>query len=155
VNGLSVTKTIRRVLFGTPPTTCTTTTGSRAAATNYQDLWWNPNESGWGATIAQQGNTMFALLYVYDTNGQALWLSMSNGTLVAPRTFSGPAYTAVGPPFFTNPWTSVTLNNVGMMTFTFTDGETGTVTYSVNGVQVSKSIRRTVFANPTPLCASS
>lgn len=27
---------------------------------NYQGLWWNPNESGWGVTIAQQGRTWFA-----------------------------------------------------------------------------------------------
>ncbi len=41
------------------------------------------------------------------------------------------------------------------MTFFFNDGETGTLTYTVNGVQVVKSIRRTVFSNPKPLCAAS
>jgi hypothetical protein len=41
------------------------------------------------------------------------------------------------------------------MTLAFNDGETGTLTYTVDGVQVTKSIRRTVLANPKPLCSAS
>jgi lysyl endopeptidase len=155
VNGTLVNKSIRRYQFSTPITTCTWTNGDRTASSNYQDLWWNPAESGWGLTIAQQGSTLFGLLYVYDSNGQALWLSMSNGTLIAPRTYSGELYIARGPAFNASPWGSVSLRSVGMMTLAFNDGETGTLTYTVDGVQVVKSIRRTVLANPKPLCSAS
>ena len=40
------------------------------------------------------------------------------------------------------------------MTFTFTDGATGTMTYTVNGVQVTKNISRFEFAAIKPLCSA-
>jgi hypothetical protein len=153
--GNTVTKAIRRFAFANPPTVCTTTSADRSSSTNYQDLWWNPNESGWGVTVAHEGDTLFALLYVYDGNTTPRWFSMSNGGLVGTRTYSGALYTASGPPFYTTPWTTATLTQVGNMTFTFTDGNHGTLSYTVNGIQVVKQITRTVFANPQPLCSSS
>jgi hypothetical protein len=30
------------------------------------DIWWNPNESGWGLQLSQSNTTLFATLYVYD-----------------------------------------------------------------------------------------
>ena len=64
-------------------------------------LWINPEESGWGISLVHQGNTLFGLLYVYDTNGTALWLSMSEGRQTGPRTFSGTLYASSGPAFST------------------------------------------------------
>ena len=40
-----------------------------AAATNYQDLWWVPAESGWGVDFAHQGDLLFATWYTYDAKG--------------------------------------------------------------------------------------
>jgi lysyl endopeptidase len=154
VNGISVTKNITRYQFSTP-TTCSLTTADRAGASNYQDLWWNPSEAGWGVNVAHQGNALFATLYTYDLNGQGLWLSMSNGALVGSRTYSGTLYRSSGPAFNANPWGSYALQPVGTMTFSFSDGNNGTLTYSVNGLQVVKSIKRFVFSTPLPLCASS
>jgi hypothetical protein len=142
-------------VYGSPTTTCTWTDGDRTASFNYQDLWWNPAESGWGVNIAHQGSTLFALLYIYDTNGQGLWLSMSNGAQTGPRSYSGTLYRSVGPAFNASPWTAASLSPIGTMTFVFNDGETGTLTYTVNGLQIVKSIRRTVFSNPKPLCTAS
>jgi len=154
VNGVSVTKNITRYQFSTP-TTCAWTTGERVGAMNYQDLWWNPGEAGWGVNIAHQGNAVFATLYTYDAFGQALWLSMSNGTLVGPRTYQGTLYRSVGPPFNSSPWGNYSLQPVGTMTFVFSDGNNGTLTYTVNGAQVVKSITRFVYSTPRPLCSSS
>jgi lysyl endopeptidase len=153
VNGISVTKSIRRFQFSTP-TTCTWTNGDRTGATNYQDLWWNPSESGWGLNIAHQGSTVFALLYVYDSNGQPTWFSMSNGALVDTRTYTGRLYRSTGPAFNASPWTPSSASEVGQMTLIFNDGETGALIYTVNGTQVTKPIRRTVFSNPKPICTS-
>jgi hypothetical protein len=149
-----VTKNITRYMFSNA-TTCTWTTGDRTTATNYQDLWWNPSESGWGVNLAHQGNILFATMYTYDLNGQGLWLSMSNGALVAPRTYQGTLYRSTGPAFNANPWGAYQLQAVGTMTVSFADGNTGSLTYTVNGIQVAKSIRRFVFSNPVPLCSSS
>jgi hypothetical protein len=153
-NGVSVTKGITRYQFSTP-TTCFVTTGDRAAATNYQDLWWNPAESGWGVNLAHQGNVIFATLYTYDANGNPMWLAMSSGQLVGTRTYQGPLHRYSGPAFNTSPWAPpVTPLEVGVMRFTFTDGKSGTLTYSVNGVTVTKSITRYEFSNPKPQCSS-
>jgi hypothetical protein len=61
-----------------------------AAAGEYTDLWWNPQESGWGANIVQQGETAFVTLFVYGPDGEPTWY-------VAPaaRTF---AFDASGRP---------------------------------------------------------
>jgi hypothetical protein len=38
------------------------------------------------------------------------------------------------------------------MTLRFSNGETGTLTYSINGTTVTKSITRQVFAGTVPVC---
>ncbi len=43
-------------------------------ATNYQGLWWNPQESGWGINFAHQGDIIFATWFTYDTQGKPWWL---------------------------------------------------------------------------------
>jgi hypothetical protein len=153
VNGIQVVKGITRYPFSTP-TTCVGVSTDRSTATNYQDLWWNPAESGWGVNLAHQGNILFATLYTYGTSGKTLWLSMSNGALIGPRTYQGALYSTVGPPFNASPWGAYTGTQVGTMTFQFTDGKSGTLTYSVNGVTVTKPIQRYEFSNPKPQCSS-
>jgi len=44
--------------------------------------------------------------------------------------------------------------NLRRVVLQFSDGENGTLTYTVNGLQVVKQIKRTVYANPTPLCTA-
>ncbi len=150
-NGVTVTKSISRQVFSTPPT-CTFTTSDRSAATNYQDLWWNPAESGWGVNIAHQGDVLFATLFTYDASGKGMWLVMSNGNRIGTGTYSGTLYLTAGPAFNTSPWPGATSTPVGTMTFAFSSGNAGTLTYSVNGVTVTKSIQRQVFSSPTTQC---
>ena len=45
-----------------------------ASTTNYQGLWWNPEESGWGINFAHQGNIIFATWFAYDATGKPWWL---------------------------------------------------------------------------------
>ena len=33
-------------------------------AANYTDHWWNPDESGWGVTLAHHNDKLFAVWYV-------------------------------------------------------------------------------------------
>ena len=65
------------------------TTASRA--NNYQDLWWNPNESGWGINISQQGDVMFATWFIYGAGNQPTWiyLSRADRSGATGNTFSG------------------------------------------------------------------
>ena len=155
--GAAVSKDIVPQVFGTEAASCSATTGSRAALTNYQDMWWNPAESGWGVNIVHQNSTLFATLMTYDLAGNNLWLVMSAGLPQSDGSYLGDLYRASGPAFNAQPFTPITganLAQVGTMRFTFTDGITGTLAYTVNGVPVSKSITRQVFASRVPACLS-
>ncbi|MDR0715917.1 MAG: hypothetical protein LBF50_00675 [Azoarcus sp.] len=44
---------------------------------DYQDLWWDPAQSGMGVNIDQQGDTLVATWYHYDDNGNPVWLQAS------------------------------------------------------------------------------
>jgi hypothetical protein len=68
------------------------------------DLWWNPNESGWGVNLVEQGTILFATLFVYDANGRAHWYvspdmqaSSLNTPTDQPVTFMGTLYETTGP----------------------------------------------------------
>src|SRR4249920_1151026 len=51
-------------------------------APSYEGLWWNASESGWGVSIAHQGDTLFAVWYTYDHDGSPMWLFMPDAQLV-------------------------------------------------------------------------
>ena len=44
-----------------------------AVTNNYSDVWWNPNESGWGVNISQQADFLFVSFFVYGPIGQPFW----------------------------------------------------------------------------------
>jgi hypothetical protein len=105
------------------------------------DLWFNPSESGWGLSVFHQGDTLFASLFVYGPDGQPKWYTASR-LAPGPFTFSGPLVEASGP-WFGERFDSDAVNRsvVGSMTFTLNDSG-ATVSYTVNGVQVSKPLVR-------------
>jgi hypothetical protein len=152
VNGFSQTKSIvREALYdGQPMPVCSegATPGS-----NYQGLWWNPNESGWGVNLTHQADTLFATWFTYDANGKGLWLVMSNGAKTAPGSYTGALFRTTGSAFNV-PFNkdSLTVTQVGTATFTFSDPSNGTFAYSVNGTSQSKPFTRELFgggASPT------
>ncbi len=153
VNGLEIAKNITRLPFSTP-VTCTWTPFDRSTSNNYQDLWWNPNESGWGINVTHQGDILFATLFTYDAQGKGLWLVMSRGERTGNRTYSGTLYRTTGPVFNSTNWsgTPIGYTTMGTMNFTFINGNSGLLSYDVNGVPVSKLIERLTFASPMPTC---
>ena len=108
-------------------------------ATNYTDMWWNPNESGWGVSLVQHAShQVYAVWYTYDprepdpATGQfkPLWIVMAGGTWTAPRTLTGPVYVLNGTPF-SQSGSNRQINTVGSFTFNFTDNNNGTFTYNI------------------------
>jgi hypothetical protein len=152
VNGVEVNKGIQRQVYGTRAAACFPSTASRATATNYQDLWWNAAESGWGVNLTHQDNTIFATLFTYDATGKGLWLVMSAGTKQPDGSYLGDLYQTAGPAFNANPFTGVTVATAGTMRLRFSDGNNGTLTYTYNGVPVTKAITRQLFSSPLPAC---
>src|SRR5690606_4666951 len=115
---------------GAAPAYCWPHWGSRAALVNYQDLWWNPEEPGWGLGLAHQGNTIFATLFTYDAGGDPLWLIMSAGLPQPDGSFAGVLFRTRGSPFDAPqpaPITNEDITIVGTMTLRFQDGENGMV----------------------------
>jgi lysyl endopeptidase len=157
VNGVNVNKVIERQVYGAAAANCLSTTRSRADATNGQDLWWNPAESGWGINLTHQGNTIFATLFTYGSgSGNAnagLWLVMSAGTRQSDGSYQGELYRTSGPAFNAQPFPAPTVTRVGTMRIVFSNPETATLTYSVDGTNVTKAITRQVFSSPVPTCS--
>ena len=123
-------------------------TTTAALANNYQDLWWNPAESGWGINISQQGDVMFATWFIYGANNQPTWifLSHANRSGALGNTFSDRIYQATtGSPFAAVPFMPslpANFREVGSATLVFADARSGTLTYNVDGVTVVKQITR-------------
>jgi len=157
IGGATATKAITREVFGAPVPTCVW--GAQpdlAAATNYQDLWWNApagSESGWGINLTHQGDTVFATWFTYRTDGKPWWLAVS-ALKVAPNVYSGSLYSGSGPPYSSAKFDAakVVAAPVGTATFTFADGNHATFSYTVDGVARSKSITREVFGPPGTSC---
>lgn len=149
-NGTRVSKPIQRQVFSTP-VSCAFTSASRASATNYQDLWWNPAESGWGINFTHQGTLIFATLFTYSPANRDMWLVASLARQ-SDGSFSGDLLRTTGPSFDTVPWTVIDSSKAGTMRVSFADGVTGTLAYSVDGVSVTKPIQRQVFGTTQTIC---
>lgn len=152
VDGVAVTKAIQRQRFSTAPT-CSWSAFDRSYAHNYQDLWWNASESGWGINFAHQGDIVFATLFTYAASGRSLWFVMSDGErLAGTNAYRGTLYRMAGPPFNASPWGTATPTAVGTMEVDFANGNQATLTYTVDGVTVTKAITRQVFGVPATQC---
>jgi len=119
--------------------------------TDYTDIWWNANESGWGLTLAQHGNNVFGVWYTYDASGKPLWVVLSGVTFNGSNSFSGPLYTTTGPYFGNLPFNpaDVAVKEVGTASITF-NGRNGTFTSTVNGYTQTKTITSQPFGNSVP-----
>lgn len=114
---------------------------STAGGIDYTDLWFNPSESGWGVNLIQQYETIFATLFVYGADNSARWFVASD-LRGGPDSFTGTLYRTNGPAF-SAPWSGgATVTAVGSMTLTFSSFNTGTLTYTVDGAAVTKTIQR-------------
>lgn len=119
-------------------------------ATDATDLWWNPNEGGWGINVIQQYDTLFVTFFVYGQNGLPVWYGATNmafsGSSGSQISYSGQLHQTNGPWFggAFNP-NLVSSRQVGNATFTLTSISTATLTYSIDGVTVTKSLARYTF----------
>jgi hypothetical protein len=112
-----------------------------AFAVDWTDIWWNPAEAGWGVNLVQSNNFIFATFFIYGPNNNAPTWVTANMTVDNNGVWSGPLYQTSGT-YYGAPWTGVQQQQVGTATFTPTSSVTGTLTYNVNNVNVSKAIQR-------------
>jgi hypothetical protein len=120
----------------------------------YSDLWWNPQESGWGMNIVQQGETAFVTLFVYGPDDRPTWYVASDARVFAVDASGNPAfrgtlYKTTGP-WMGGPFDSakVRLQPVGQLVIEpRVDGRLN-LTYSAEGISVSKDVVRSTFSAP-------
>lgn len=116
------------------------------AAPDYTDTWWTPAEPGWGVNLAQQNNTVYVTFYVYGADGKSTWLTALLLRDGAGERFAGTLNRIAGTYFGAPVWQGYTITPAGTATFTATSSTTGTLAYSVDGVNVEKSIERITLA---------
>ena len=118
------------------------------SVTDYEDIWYNASQSGWGVNIAQQGEVLFATLFVYGSDNTPRWYVSTLQGAGDNVTFQGDLLIVGTGTYFAAPWTGVAnVQKVGTMTFAFASTSTGTLTYTVNGTTVTKSIVRQSWAS--------
>jgi hypothetical protein len=125
-----------------------------AAPSDYSDLWWNPQESGWGMNIVQQGDTAFVTLFVYDPDGRPTWYVATNAARYAEDASGNPAfrgllYKTMGPwqggPFDPS---KVSLQIVGDIVIEPRAGGKLEIEYYAAGARVNKIVQRQTFGQP-------
>ena len=92
-------------------------------------------------------------VFTYDVDDTPLWLS-ATASSAGPGVYSGALVRSTGPAFNSVPFNPavVTRAPVGAATFSFSDGNHATFTYTVGSVTQSKAITREVFVSPGTLC---
>jgi len=122
------------------------------ATVNYNDLWWDPNESGWGVNVAQQGSTLFLTFFIYGTDSKPVWvtgqLSKTGQSTSGEPIFTGDTVVTTGP-YYGRPFneSSVTRRRAGTASFSPADAVSGVLTYTIDGVSVSKAVVRQTLVN--------
>lgn len=120
-------------------------------STDVTDLWWNPAESGWGVNVIQQNSIAFATFFVYDADSRAHWyVASAMGATAASSTgitFQGDLFESNGPYYGVQfNVSAVGRQRVGTATLQVTFPGDGMLTYTVNGVTVSKAVQRQTWA---------
>lgn len=152
------TKTVSRFnLVANAPLTCTPTTAPRTTATNYTDLWWNPQQQGWGLNIVHQGDVIFFGWYTYGPDQRPMWVS-GTGQRQANGSFTGDLNRPVsGTPFGQingAPATTFPVPKVGTFTLSFSNGENASFNWTLDGVTQTRTLTRFDFGSPATVCTS-
>lgn len=115
-------------------------------------LWVDPDESGWGVGLFQQGMRLTATLFIHGRDRQPRWyvVHLTTNEFILPyevdpgRLFEGQVYETRGHPY--GEWTQETYKarQVGTASVKFGTTPEGpaTLQYSIDGVRVTKSIMR-------------
>ena len=135
-------------LLVAPHTRAQTFTIDTSAASPLTGLWWNANESGWGATITQQSYMMFVTMFVYDAAGNPVWYTVS--CTIAGASCSGDMMRVSGGSAPVSTWngSGIIVTRAGTMTLNFTGNDAGSMSYTLNGSSSIRQITRQIFGPP-------
>ncbi|MDQ6619448.1 MAG: hypothetical protein M3Z31_07085 [Pseudomonadota bacterium] len=128
---------------------CVSARAQGTAGTVLTDLWGNAAEPGWGVNVDHQSDVLFLTFFIYRTDGSPYWVTATltrttpgNGTTF-PISFSGVVNETRGTPY-NAPFNAAQgdLRQAGTATFNASNINQATLTYSVDGNVVIKSVQR-------------
>ena len=155
IGAVTQAKQLTRFDFGQQDVVCHSGNGgSRATATNYSDLWWNPAQNGWGMTFTHVGDNLYVTWYTYGEDREAIWF-LAQTSRQADGSFRGPLYRGTtGTPFLqiNGAPPSEGPAEVGEATLAFSDGQTASFTYTAGNVTQTQPVQRFVAGNNPPVC---
>ena len=128
----------------------TSTFANGASTADFQDIWWNPAQSGWGFAIAQSNAKLFEVLYTYDAAGQPTWFAATDATWTTGfgSTSVGNLYAPTSSPYYAY---DAARFNAGApptnLSVAFADPQRAQLTTSVLDGGVARSLQRYVFAD--------
>jgi hypothetical protein len=126
-----------------------------ASAPDPTGLWYDPAESGWGLTVAKQGDVAFAVLFVYDPAKAPTWYVASAlhvGVEFGPTPgtsttfYQGTLYRTSGP-WFGGPFdpAALTMADVGRLELDTNPDGTLKLAYVIDGTVHVKTVSRTTW----------
>lgn len=114
---------------------------------DYTDMWWNPDEPGWGLSIQQHAdNRVFVTHYSYDRDGKPAWLVIPEAKWMSATTIEGVVYRATGPsPDGPYDAKKFSVTPVGSARIVFGDAGTASMSLTADGRTSVKPVRRQAF----------
>lgn len=138
-----------RFLAGAIALVVTLASPPSVAGIDHSDLWWNAQESGWGAGIQRQGDVIFLTLFLYGSDGSSTWLVAPDmRSDAAQRTWQGHLYRTSGSGF-AMAFDASQAAQAGGATLEFDDAESATLRYTVDGQSVTKRVSRMTLREPS------
>ena len=116
------------------------------ATSEVTDMWWNPAEPGWGVNVTLQSDVAFLTFFVYDSNRNPVWYTAAAHFSPATSGWTGDLIATKGA-WFGGAYSNYTARKAGTVTFAVSQLNQATLTYTVDGVTVSKAVQRQTWAN--------
>jgi hypothetical protein len=104
-----------------------------AATGTFTRVWWDPSRSGQGVQLLQENNAISGAWYLYDENGDGMWVTFSG--VLSGSTVTTDLLRFTGPALGT-PWNNNQVNStvVGTVTLSFQSNSAVTMSYIVNSI---------------------
>ncbi|HEY2629990.1 MAG TPA: hypothetical protein VGI57_12735, partial [Usitatibacter sp.] len=120
-----------------------------AIASPVQDMWWGgPAANGWGVSIIEHRDTLFAVIYAYDDQtDSSRWYVVPGGTWDDSHTrYTGPIYMPHGAPFRSYDASRLQVgDSLGTATFMFVDANNVTLDVEMRGNLAKSQYGRTAL----------
>ena len=114
----------------------------------YAGMWWGgAGQDGWGVSIQQQGQTLFATWYTYGSDGKVTWFYMPGGSWTSATTYTGALYRTSASPWVGGVYNPASLKviPVGTLRLDFSSPNAATMTSAVDGVTLTRPLSRFDF----------